>query len=145
MRNDLREIIRHTDVYRKQEEKYMKAMVFNGKKLVTKNYNEDSYDFIKSNVDGFIERVLLRDLDERNIDMWVNEDGKFRDLETTALLFYEGKIYDEIVGNIVFTRHEGEETTSLTDDDIKFIKEKFNSDGFYVDLNNNKIIQVLSY
>ena len=121
-----------------------KAMIFDGK-LTEVTYENDSYDFIKDGVGGYIERIPLRDLEERNIDMWCNEEGKLTNLETTILLSYQNKIYDNVVGNVVFTKNKDGETISLTDDDIKFIKEKFMNDGYYLDLKNGAMIQVLNY
>ena len=129
----------------KGDEMKMKAIIYDGKKLIEKEWENDSYDFLRESVEGYIERIPLRDLDERNIDMWCNEEGKFRDLETTILLNYDGKIYDNVVGNVVFTKNKDGETIGLTDDDIKYIKNKFMDDGYYIDLKNNKMIQVLDF
>jgi len=124
-----------------------KAMIFDGLNLKETTYNsKDSYEFIKNNVGGYIERVPLRDLAERNIDLWINEEGKLIGLDTTALLTSGDKVYDELVGNLVFTKSNGDgDTISLTDDDIKYIKKKFDTDGYYVDLKFGRVIQVLAY
>lgn len=123
----------------------MKAMIFDGKRLKEVDYKTDSYDFISTNVGGYIERIPIRDLDSRNIDMWCNEDGKFTDLQTSIVLAHDGKAYDFVVGNVVFTKNDDGETTSLTDDDVKFIKNKFDHDGYYIDMKTGLMTQVLNF
>lgn len=123
----------------------MKAMIYDGKKLIETEWENDSYDFLSESVDGYIERIPLRDLDKRNIDMWCNEEGKFMGLETTIMLNFDGKIYDNVVGNVVFTKNKNGKTIGLTDDDIVFIKNKFMDNGYYIDLKNSKMIQVLDF
>ena len=84
-------------------------------------------------------------MDERNIDVWCNENGKFEGLETTILLAYNDKIYDNVVGNVVFTKNKDGETIGLTDEDIDYIKNKFMDNGYFIDLKNNKMVQVLNF
>lgn len=89
---------------------------------------DDSYNFLRDTVEGYIERVPLDSLGE--IDMWCNEEGKLIGLDPSIVLMHKNRAYDVVVGNVVFTRHDGEgETISLTDKDIEFIKKKFDDDG----------------
>ena len=111
----------------------MKGLVFDGKRLTECKF-EDSYKFLTDAVDGYIEHVVVPAFDSRRIDMWCNEEGKFRsDLETTLVLAHKHKQYDYICGNIAFTRSTPDgETIGLTDEDIKFIKDKFADDGYVI-------------
>ena len=121
----------------------MKAIIFDGLELTVKDYT-DSYDFISSTVGGYIERVPMDSLGD--IDLWVNEEGKYSDLPITAVLKFKEKVIDYIQGNLVFTKHDGEgETISLDADDIKKIKDKFNNDGFLIDFKTGNLIQSLDY
>lgn len=95
---------------------------------------EDSYEFISKNVDGYIERVPISVFDARHIDVWVNEEGKFRsDLKPTAVMVHNGKAVDYLVGNIVFTKsNKRGETISLTKNDVMFIQDTLISSGWFI-------------
>lgn len=113
-----------------------KAMIYSSNKLELATYDsKKSYEFIRGAVDGYIERIPLREFDKRHIDVWCNEEGKLRnDLDYTALLVYEGNPYDVVVGSLVFTRStKGGKTVSLTDDDIEFIKKTFADAPYVID------------
>ena len=109
----------------------MKGLVFDGKRLTECEF-EDSYKFLSETVDGYIEHVVVPAFDSRRIDMWCNEEGKFRDdLLPTVVLANNHRQYDFIVGYVAFTRSTPDgETIGLTDDDIKYIKDKFDNDGY---------------
>lgn len=94
---------------------------------------EDSYKFISSNVDGYIERVPISVFDAKHIDVWVNEEGKFRsDLKPTAVMTHEGKFVDYLIGNIVFTKsNKNGDTISLTKKDVSFIQDTLISSGWW--------------
>lgn len=126
--------------------KLNKAMIY-GVDGVLKvvSWTDDSYKFLKNSVDGYIERVPLMYFDNVGIDVWCNEEGKLVGLKPSIALTYDGYIYDYLVGNVVFTRHtEDGNTTSLTDDDIKFIKDKFDNAVYCVDLVSGLILPMLS-
>ena len=103
-----------------------KAMIFDGRGLTIEEYDGDSLEFLQKSVGGYIERIPLRSLDNKKIDMWCNENGKLIGLPLTLMLFYQGKILDGIVGNVVFTKtNDDGDTISLTEKDIKYIKKLF--------------------
>ena len=113
-----------------------KAMIYSSNKLELATYDsKKSYEFIRGAVDGYIERIPLREFDKRHIDVWCNEEGKLRnDLDYTALLMYDYHIYDVVVGSLVFTRStKNGKTVSLTDDDIEFIKKTFADAPYVID------------
>lgn len=118
----------------------MKAMIYDGLNLKEVDYLEDSYDFLRKCIGGYLEHLVV----DKNIDMWMDEDGKLKDLDTTIILTRNYTMCDNVVGNVVFTRFNDDgETISLTDDDVKLIRNKFDNDGYYLDLKSGKMIQVL--
>ena len=124
-----------------------KALVWNGVNL-TEHVYVDSYEFLHSAVDGYIEHIPT-ELEKFNIDVWCNEEGKLRGLEPTLLLTHNGVVYDTVVGNVVFTRFNDEgETLPLTKDDIKRIATVFNKADYYIvgtELGTFKSIPAISY
>ena len=127
--------------------KLNKAMVYGvDGALKVVSWTDDSYKFLKNSVGGYVERVPLRDFEDVGIDVWCNEEGKLVGLKPSIALTYDGKIYDCLVGDVVFTRYtEDGDTISLTDDDIKFIKDKFDNAVYHVDLLNGLMLPMLSY
>ena len=101
-----------------------KGLVFDGKNFDVKTWNDgESYEFLRNNVDGYIEHLNVPVLDERNIDIWLNEEGKLIGLEPTIVLTNDGRMVDVVVGTVVFTRYDDEGATlSLTDGDVDYIK-----------------------
>ena len=80
-----------------------------------------SLEALQKQVGGYIEHFIISpDLNDRYIDMWIDEEGKYKDLHPTfALCDEEGTGLDCIMGNCVFTRYDREgETLGLTDEDI---------------------------
>lgn len=125
----------------------MKGIIFNGIELKTVDFT-DSYKFLQDGVDGLFERIPITELDKRNIDLWCNEEGKFReDLKPTMVLMLKGTYkYDVLVGNILFTKTDGEgETISLTDDDIEFINKLFRTAHYAIDMESDALLPVLYY
>ena len=73
-----------------------------------------------------VERIQF-EFDGELYDMWLDEEGKFKDLYPTFPLFHNNKIYDVVVGNVVImsTDEEGE-CIGLPDDVIgKMISSNF--------------------
>lgn len=104
------------------------ALVYNVKDgFHVKNYT-DSYEFIRTEVDGWIEHINLPVFDERHIDVWLNEEGKILGLEPTIALFNKKDLVDVVVGTIVFTRYNDDgETLPLSTEDIAYIIHTFDN------------------
>jgi len=86
----------------------------------------DSLATLQKLVDGHIEHYIIDDeLDSHKIDMWINEEGKFReDFKPVFGLFYDGKLYDVIVGPCVFSKYDNQgNTLGLNDDDMYQVRE----------------------
>ena len=107
--------------------KIKKAMILDEKgKFNVVEYDTDSYSFLSKSVDGYIERLPIT-MPINGIDAWANEEAKFReDLKPSAFLGDGKHIYDFVKGNIVFTRHRGANTVSLTDKDIEMLSDYLN-------------------
>ncbi|WP_304968186.1 DUF3846 domain-containing protein, partial [Ileibacterium valens] len=90
--------------------------------------NEDkSYKLVEANgtlktmqkiVGGLVERIYyLSDLEERNIDMWCNEEGKLIGMPGNYGVFDKrnGELIDLVVGPVCFTKtNEEGETLGLS-------------------------------
>ena len=108
-------------IIRKQDEDYKVVEV---EKLDLK--------FLQKSVGGYIE--LFRwseDLCNRNIDLWINEEGKLIEgLKTTFVVRSKdtGEVVDIIKGDVLFTSTDGEgETIGLNDVQIQYIKSKLST------------------
>lgn len=80
---------------------------------------------LQNEVGGLIEHFSISsDLADQRIDMWIDDEGKFKDYKPTFLLCdQDGNPLDVILGNCVFTRNDGPETIGLSDQDITTILE----------------------
>lgn len=75
-------------------------------------------------VGGLIEPVYIQLFAERNIDIWVNEEGKILNLQPSCFVTNGKETVDILVGNILFTKSDNDGgTTPLTNDDIQFIQD----------------------
>lgn len=94
---------------------------------------KDSYSMLKENVGGTLEVIsYIQCFQEKNIDLWIHDEGKLLDLLPTIALLDKEQIVDVISGKIVFAKaNEEGETIPLDDSDIFFIKSVvLNSKGF---------------
>lgn len=83
---------------------------------------EHSLETLQQFVGGYIEAVRVNE----SITIWINEEGKLRGLDPNFNLIGNGKPYDIVVGDAIFTGTDNEgETVSLTDQEIEEIKERF--------------------
>lgn len=85
---------------------------------------EDGLEFLQSKVDGYIEHYVISEyLNSIYIDMWINEEGKFRsDFEPVFALMHDNILYDVIVGPCLFTSFNDDgDTLGLTDDEVNIV------------------------
>lgn len=126
-------------------------------KALTRKQNEDykviqvddlDLEFLQQSVGGYIERVAFdEEFDRRNIDMWINEEGKFNGNFKPTFIVVEkeepGKILDIIMGDVVFTSSNEEgETIGLNDVQIQYIKSKLSKVAVLNDGTIANIIEV---
>ena len=107
--------------------------------------NEIELEFMQDVVQGYIERIAyVKELEQRNIDMWINEEGKLIEgLKPTFITIQKdtGKILDVIMGNVLFTSHDGEGgTVALNDMQMQYIKSKLKKAAV---LNDGTIVNVI--
>ena len=121
------------------------AMIYNpADGLKTQTWTGDSYAFLKGAVGGYIEHLCVSDFPD-GIDVWINEDGKYTDMTQSSWLMFRNAPYDYTVGNLVFTRVDGEDTVSLTDEDIKAITEFFANADYSMALDMEHMVPKLHY
>lgn len=86
---------------------------------------DPSLKALQNQVGGFIEHYIIDEaLNQRRIDMWIDEEGKMKNLRPTFLLMHDGEMYDYISGPCVFTKYDSEgETYGLTDEDMEAVRE----------------------
>lgn len=86
---------------------------------------KNSLECLQGIVGGLIEiPYLSTELAEKGIDMIINEEGKLIDLKTSFLILDKenGKVLDDIRGNVIFTSHDEEgNTTSLNEEQIEYL------------------------
>lgn len=85
-----------------------------------------TYDMLRENVQGYIECVSWLPMSfERNIDLWINEEGKLLGFPPSIAIFDGNEeLIDLIAGNVVFARNDNYgETIPLQPGDVEYIKE----------------------
>ena len=99
----------------------MKVMIKEvGKAPYIKEYEGEylGLEPLQEAVGGLIEHLTITD----TVDLWLNDMGKLIPLPTNFFLSYNGKIYDSIQGDVMFTSHDDEgNTTGLSDEDEKTV------------------------
>ena len=85
---------------------------------------DDELEYLQDLVGGWLEHYVIdRKLDHLFIDMWIDEEGKLKDgLEPTFALMHEGKLYDVIFGNCVFSKYDLDgNTLGLSPDEVSHV------------------------
>lgn len=111
--------------------KEIRAMIVEAGNPVLKVVNdfEHSLENMQKFVGGYIEAVRVTD----TIVIWINEEGKLEGLEGNFYLTDEnGLPFDTIAGNALFTSTSGAEASSLSDDEINEIKNRFINRGSFI-------------
>lgn len=81
---------------------------------------KNGYKELQRLVEGYFEMPAIFD----DVDIVVNEEGKFNGSMPNKYLYYQGKLIDIIFGNILVVGHDSEgDTISLTDEQVdKYMK-----------------------
>lgn len=90
---------------------------------------------LQEQVGGYIEHFIISaELEQKGIDMWIDEEGKYKDYHPTfALCDNNGRVLDMIMGNCVFTRfNQSGETYGLTMEDVADVMKWLNRVPFTV-------------
>ena len=104
----------------------MKVLVLKDGMFIEKEI-DNTLKALQKEVDGYIEIPFLSEkLNERRIDIIINEEGKFIDgLKIEIAIVHQGRIVDLVFGNIVFASNDDEDNTiGLTEEQIDFIKQE---------------------
>lgn len=84
-----------------------------------------TYNILRDFVGGSIEHVGFK----KDIDIWLNEEGKLIGLEPNVVLMREGQLLDVLVGDLIVTSSNLEgDTISLTDEQIEYFNTKILED-----------------
>lgn len=86
---------------------------------------ENSLKTYQKIVDGYIEFCPLPGVAQKNIIAYCNSDGKYLDLPLNRAIFQGTKVTDIVCGNIVLTGRKGEDSVSLSNDQVEFIMNRF--------------------
>lgn len=85
---------------------------------------DEKLEYLQGLVGGLIEHFIIdRDLDRLHIDMWIDDEGKLKEgLKPTFALLHDGKLYDYILGNCVFSKYTDQgETLGLSPDEVGIV------------------------
>lgn len=94
-----------------------------GKTPIAKEVESFGFRDMQDVVGGLLEHVSVSD----TVDMWINDEGKLLGLPTNLFLAYNGRIYDSVQGDILFSSHDDEgETIGLSKDDEKVVMGMYN-------------------
>ena len=102
------------------------------------NDYSETYELLRDNVEGIIQCVSwVKPFAEKEIDLWVNDEGKLLDLDLSLAITDNGKLIEVLNGNVVFARHNFEgDTLPLNDEDITFIKEILQNEQMLIAFRN---------
>ena len=65
-------------------------------------------------------QMIQIEFEGKEYDMWLDEEGKFKELYPTYPLSYNGEIYDVVVGNVlIMSSNEDGDTIGLSEDVIE--------------------------
>lgn len=86
----------------------------------------DELKYLQNLVGGYLEHYKIsQQLDDLWIDMWIDEEGKFKEglKPTWALVDQDNNLVDVIVGNCVFSKYNDQgETLGLCDSDLEIVQ-----------------------
>ena len=120
----------------------MKVIILSNGEFIEKEI-DNTLKALQDEVGGYIEIPFLSErLDEKNIDIIINEEGKFIDglKMEIAVATMDGKVRDVVMGNVIFASHNNDgDTIGLTEEQMKFVKKELNTQ---VILSNN-LVRVL--
>lgn len=123
----------------------MKVMVLTNGEFETREITNELRD-LQEIVGGYIEIPYLSEVfSENEIDIIINEEGKFIDSLKPEIAVVEtnsGDILDIIFGNCIFASHNQEgETTELNKEQVRIIKNKLAVSGL-ISLKNRGVFRV---
>lgn len=120
----------------------MKVLVLSGGKFETREI-QNTLEALQEIVSGYIEIPFLsRVFNENEIDIIINEEGKYIDGLQAEIAVIDGKtnrVLDIVYGNCIFASHDHEgNTTELNAEQIKIVKEQLKMDVVLHDQRTDK-------
>ena len=124
----------------------MKVLVLSDGEFTTKEIGNNLED-LQNIVGGYIEIPFLsQKFLEHDIDIIINEEGKFIDELTPEIAVMQkgtNNILDIVYGNCIFASHDDEgNTVSLNNEQIKIVAEELNTDILLSNKEENKMFFV---
>jgi hypothetical protein len=104
----------------------MKVLILTNGELVEKEIN-GTLDELQEIVEGYIEIPFISDtFSDNNIDVIINEEGKFIDgMNREIAIIQNSQILDIVYGNCIFASHDEEgETIGLNEEQIRVVTEE---------------------
>lgn len=90
---------------------------------------KEGYKELQRLVEGNFEKPALFD----DVDVVLNEDGKFNGSDPNRLLYYKGQLIDILFGNIVIVdANEEGETISLSEEKINKYMKIFSNEAIFL-------------
>ena len=118
--------------------------------VFTEREIDNTLEALQEIVGGYIEIPFIsHTLSENGIDIIINEEGKMLDECKPEIIMINKEtqtILDVIMGNCIFASHDEEgETTSLSEEQIKIVKDVFKLDVIlsYEDSREKRIVKGL--
>ena len=121
----------------------MKVLVLTGTKFEEREI-KNNLEELQKIVGGYIEIPMLsRRFYECDIDMIINEEGKFIDdmnPEIAVVKRSTNEVFDVVMGNIIFASHDADgNTTALNEEQIEFVKSELSTLAFLNGSNEDEI------
>lgn len=121
------------------ETKRIKVMILNKQRGIQVKYIDDTLEAKQEIVGGLIEYTGYTLGENQDIELIVNEEGRYLDLDETLMIHHNMNIQTVLLGNVIITKsvdtEDGREAISLTREDIVDISRKL---GTYGICNNNE-------
>lgn len=108
----------------------------------------NEYENVSNAVGGYIEAVQLGSVTRgRNICLWLNEEGKLKNLKPNLVLatIETGKVLDVVVGDVVITSTTTSgDTVGLNDKELEFVRSIY-ADDIKLPLNTGGFLRKAIY
>ena len=115
------------------ETKRIKVMILNKQRGIQVKYIDDTLEAKQEIVGGLIEYTGYTLGENKDIELIVNEEGRYLDLDETLMIHPHMNIQTVLLGNIIITKsvdtEDGREAISLTREDIVDISRKLGTYG----------------
>ena len=110
---------------------------------------DDELSYLQNLVGGLIDHCSwFKELNDHFIDIWIDDEGKIKELEPTLIITKDHNVIEYLAGNLVFSKYSADgETYGLTLDEIdRYVKPwiKDTCKLGLIDWKNNRVLKVRS-